>query len=342
MSTQQHSNIAHTIKASAVKGFQAALKTAWWMIRITVLISFGVMLLQYFGIIAKISEWLTPLFSYLGLQGEAALVFISGALVNIYAAIAVIETVGFDARSITILALMCLCAHNLILETAIQKKTGSSAVRMVVLRLLFAIVCGFLLNKILPKGVIDSAVKTIVVKETNLTVVLVHWAVNTLALVAKMFTIIITLTVLQRVLADLGVMRWVSKIFRPLLRIFGLPAKTSFLWIVSQTLGLAYGAAVMIEEKESGKVNKKELDLLNHHIAVSHSNIEDLLLFVTVGASVFWMLFLRILFAIVAVWERRLEIKIKSPSQPSPIGRAYNQRTNPKPPLWGGWWGLKL
>ncbi len=303
--------IAHTIKASSVKGFRAALKTAWWMIRITVLISFCVMLMQYFGVIAKISEWLTPLFLHLGLSGEAALVFISGALVNIYAAIAVVETVGFDPRSITILALMCLCAHNLILETAIQKKTGSSAIRMVVIRLFFAVVCGFLLNLILPKGQLDASVKNIVVVEDNFSVVLVHWTISTLALVAKMFTIIVTLTVLQRVLADLGAMRWVAKFFRPLLHIFGLPAKTSFLWIVSQTLGLAYGAAVMMEEKESGKVDKKELDLLNHHIAVSHSNVEDLLLFVTVGASAFWALSLRVIFAMVAVWERRLELKMK-------------------------------
>lgn len=302
-------NIADTIKSAAVKGFRAALKTAWWMIRITVLISFCVMLLQYFGIIAKFSEWLTPLFLHVGLSGEAALVFISGALVNIYAAIAVIETVGFDPRSITILALMCLCAHNLILETAIQKKTGSSVARMVIVRILFAIVCAFVLNLILPKGAVDASVKTLVKVENDFTVVLVDWLINTLALVAKMFTIIVSLTVAQRILADLGVIRGVSKFFRPLLHVFGLPAKTSFLWIVSQTLGLAYGAAVMMEEKESGKVEKRELDLLNHHVAVSHSNVEDLLLFVTVGASVFWMLFLRIIFAMVAVWERRLELK---------------------------------
>jgi len=304
------------IKASSLVGFRAALKTAWWMIRVTVVISFGVMLLQYFGIIAKISEWLTPLFLHLGLSGEAALVFISGALVNIYAAVAVVETVGFDLRSITILGLMCLCAHNLIVETAIQKKTGSSALRMVVVRLLMAVACALVLNAVLPKETVDTTLKKVALTEEVFTEVLKHWVVNTLLLVAKMFTIIVSLTVLQRVLADLGVIRRVSKFFRPLLRLFGLPSKTSFLWIVSQTLGLAYGAAVMLEEKDSGKVSKKELDLLNHHIAVSHSNVEDLLLFASVGASIFWMLFLRIIFAIAAVWERKLELRFKKIEKP--------------------------
>lgn len=67
---------------------------------------------------------------------------------------------------------------------------------------------------------------------------------------------------------------------------FGLPAKTAFLWIVANTLGLAYGAAVMIDETESGKITKKDVDLLNHHISISHSNLEDVFLVASVGASI--------------------------------------------------------
>ncbi|MDR3189352.1 MAG: nucleoside recognition protein [Prevotellaceae bacterium] len=298
------------------EGLRAALKTAWWMIRLTVTISFGVMLLQYVGVVALVSEWLTPLFRHVGLQGEAALVFITGALVNLYAAIAIIETIGFDARSITILALMCLCAHNLIIETAIQKKTGSSAVRMVVIRLLFAVLSAIILNAILPDSAGDTSVKKVQLVEDNFLVALTYWAFSTLALSAKMFTIIVVLTVLQRVLAALGVIRRLSRALRPLLRVFGLPAKTSFLWIVSQTLGLAYGAAVMIEEKESGKVSRRELDLLNHHVAVSHSNVEDVMLFFSIGASLFWMLALRAVFAVAVVWERRLLGMLLKQNQP--------------------------
>jgi hypothetical protein len=97
----------------------------------------------------------------------------------------------------------------------------------------------------------------------------------------------------------------------PVLAIFGLPAKTSFLWIVANTLGLAYGAAVMIDETESGKITKKDVDLLNHHIAISHSNLEDVLLLASVGAAIWWMLIARWVFAMVLVWELRLEMAIR-------------------------------
>ncbi|MDR3296978.1 MAG: nucleoside recognition protein [Prevotellaceae bacterium] len=294
------------LQSSVKSGFRAALKTAWWMARLTVLISFGVMLMQYFGIVEQISRWLTPAFTYLGLSGEAALVFISGALVNIYAAIAVVETIGLDTRSITILALMCLCAHNLILETAIQRKTGSSALQMVAIRLATALLSAIVLNAVLPPTAGDAVLRKIALREDDFAVVLTHWAIGTLGLVCKMCAIIISLTVLQRVLAELGAIRWLSLRLRLLMHAFGLPQKTAFLWIVSQTLGLAYGGAVMFEEKAAGKLTRRELDLLNYHIAVSHSNVEDVLLFFFAGASLWWMYSLRVVLAVGVVWGRRL------------------------------------
>ncbi|MDR1226192.1 MAG: nucleoside recognition domain-containing protein [Prevotellaceae bacterium] len=301
------------IKTAALAGFRSALKTAWWMIRLTVIISLAVTLLQHFGVIPLISSWFTPVFKLVGLDGRAALVFITGALVNIYAAIATIVSMGFDSRSITILALMCLCAHNLIIETAIQKKTGSPAIRMVVVRIATALTSAFILNAVLPpahENYIANAVGF--APFPNIADTLAFWALSTLMLVVKMFCIIVSLTVAQRILSDLGAIRWISTLLHPLMALFGLPRPTSFLWIVTQTLGLAYGAAVMIEERESGRVTKQEADLLNHHVAVSHSNVEDLLLFFSIGASLFWMLFLRIILTIPVVWERRLEIWIHS------------------------------
>jgi spore maturation protein SpmB len=294
------------IKNAANSGLHSALKTSWWMIKLTVAVSFGVMLLQYFGIIGYVAAWLEPFFGWLGLQGEGALVFISGALVNHYAAIAVIETIGFDTRSITILALMCLFAHNLIIETAVQKKVGSSALQMLAVRLGLAVLSAMLLNAVLPAAPADIAARHTPVADADFLTTLGKWALNILKLVAMMFTIIVCLTILQRILADLGIIRKVSKGLRPLMRIMGLPAKTSFLWIVTQTLGLAYGAAIMIEEKEHGKASKKELDLLNYHVAASHSNIEDVLLYFALGAPLLWMYGIRITFAIALVWGRRL------------------------------------
>lgn len=151
---------------------------------------------------------------------------------------------------------MILAAHNMITETAVQKKTGSSAVRMVLVRTISSLIIGYTLNLIIPGG---GKMAVIEATATDLTLIemLEVWFFKTLKLVVMMSVLIFTLSIIQRLLAEFGVIRWLSKFMRPVMAFFGLPAKTAFLWIVANTLGLAYGAAVMIDETESGKITKK-------------------------------------------------------------------------------------
>ena len=93
--------------------------------------------------------------------------------------------------------------------------------------------------------------------------------------------------------------------------LFGLPQTTTFGWIVANTLGLSYGSAVMISLVEDKKLSKKDADMLNHHNALSHSQLEDPLLFLTFGYSLFWLIMPRFVAAVICVWLRRLELYIK-------------------------------
>lgn len=322
MDSTENISVKNRIIGAVKSAIPTALKTAWWMIRLTVIISLSVTILQYLGVITWLSELLNPLFNLAGLPGESAIVFISGYFVNIYSAVAAASTLNISLRSITILAIMCLCAHNMIIETAVQKKTGSSAVRMVIVRTLGAIVSAFVLNWLLPAEEITNVAKNNI-SILPLGMVLTDWLTGTALLVLKMFTLIMGLNILQRLLAEFGVIRWLSKLMRPVLIIFGLPAKTSFLWIVVNILGLAYGAAVMIEEREKGKISREDADLLNHHAAMSHSNLEDVALFFSIGASLGWMLIFRWILAIIVVWLRRFELKyISRKPKPEMVAQA--------------------
>jgi hypothetical protein len=308
---------ANTIQQRAVsaikKALPGALRTAWWMVRLVILVSLGVEILRYVGIIDWMSVTLTPLFNVLGLPGEASLAFISGYFVNVYTAVAVIASLGLDGRAATILAVMVLCAHNMIIESAVQKKCGSSLVRMFIIRTLSAIILGFALHALLPAhsyNVIETKIVTII-ENPSIWILLKIWMIATFWLIIKMVSLIVGLSIVQRLLSEFGAIRLLSKLFRPLLVIFGLPARTSFLWIVANILGLAYGAAIMMEETEQGKVSRKDADLLNHHIGVSHSNLEDISLLYATGALFWWMLLSRWGMSIILVWERKLEYFIK-------------------------------
>lgn len=288
----------------------SALKTIWWLTKIMVGVSFGIMLLQYFGVIAWISELLTPLFSSFGLPGEAALAYVSGYFVNCYTAMAVMSTLELSMREATILAVMVLCSHNMIVETTVQAKTGSSAVRIVIIRTLSAFILAFVLNKIMPGELTTSVAK--VSNDTNVVFVefMKSWAFRTLKTVALMVVLVYALTLLQRILNEFGIIKHISNFLKPVMIFFGLPPRTAFLWLVANTLGLAYGAAVMIDEAETGTTTKEENDLLNHHIGVSHSNLEDLLLFTAIGGNFLWMLLSRWAMSLLLVWERKIEKKL--------------------------------
>ena len=282
-------------------------KTSIWLVKITVSISIVILLLRYSGIFYWLSNLLSPLFSVVGLPGEAALAYIAGYFVNVYSAIAVMTTLSLDVRSITILSVMVLCSHSIIVETTIQKKTGSSAVRMVVIRTCTAVVLGVLLHGLMPAGEAVQGASVQAECRESFQVLFTAWFWTTLEVVVKMIVLIFSLSLLQRILAEFGVIRWIVKFLKPVMRFFGLPPKTAFLWIVANTLGLAYGAAVMLEESERGKISKEDANFLNHHICVSHSNLEDVVLLVSVGGLVWWLLFPRWIVSFILVWELRLE-----------------------------------
>ena len=289
----------------------SALKTIWWLTKIMVGVSFGIMLLQYFGVIAWISDLLTPVFSSFGLPGEAALAYVSGYFVNCYTAMAVMSTLGLDMREATILAVMVLCSHNMIVETTVQVKTGSSAVRIVVIRTLSAFILAFVLNQIMPEYA-EKVTEVVETKDNTFVGMLVDWALRTTKTVGLMIILVYALTLLQRILNEFGIIKYIANFLKPVMVFFGLPPRTAFLWLVANTLGLAYGAAVMIDETEHGTTTKEENDLLNHHIGVSHSNLEDLLLFTAIGGNFLWMLLSRWVMSLLLVWERKIEMIIRT------------------------------
>lgn len=298
-------------RIAARKVMPSTFRTALWMVKVTAGVSFAIMLLEYFGVIDMISVFLSPVFVHFGLPGEAALAYVSGYFVNMYSAIAVAVTLDLDSRAMTILGVMALCSHNMIVETAVQKKTGSPAVRMVLVRTFSGIILAYVLNCIMPVSAVAVTADAVDAGEDFLQMLL-DWLKGTCVLVPKMLVIIFALNILQSVLAEFGIIRVVSRFLRPVMKVFGLSARCSVLWIIANTLGLAYGAAAMIEEAGGGKLRKEDIDGLNTHIGISHSNMEDLILLASIGA-VWWILLLsRWVMAIILVWGYRLEVYIKN------------------------------
>ena len=133
------------------KALPVAIKTSVWFLKIMLPVSLFVTLLSYFNILPYISSFASPLFTLIGLPGDAALVFVTSIFTNIYTVIALLSTLDFSVRESLIMATMCLISHNFVVETIVLQKTGSSAVWMVILRVLGSFVAAIGLNWLLPE-----------------------------------------------------------------------------------------------------------------------------------------------------------------------------------------------
>ena len=297
-----HSRIYSSTKSALPK----AGKTIWWLLKIILPISLAVSLLQYWGIIAYMANFLSPAFSVIGLPGESAIVFISSLFLTLYAPIAIIATLSLDMREITILALMCLISHNLFVESAIQKKTGSSAVVMFVMRFITSFAAAYFLNLLLPQQLGENKLTETAIVFSNFSEMLIFWIKGAGVLILKIVLIVSGLMILQNVLTEFKITDLISKTFAPIMKIMGLSPDSSFLWVISQIVGLTYGSAIMIEAVEKKQIKAQNAKLLNYHIAINHSLLEDTLLFVAIGVPAIWMIGPRFIIAIAVVWSIRI------------------------------------
>ena len=282
-----------------------ALKTAIWIIRIIIPVSFVVTLLDFYGVIEWISAYTAPLFQLIGLQGNAAIVYFSSLFLPLYAPIAIIATLPLTLREITILALMCLITHNLPIECAVQRRSGTPFWQTLVIRLTFSILGGILLNLILPESLtsqhIINSSQSDLQQTLSLQSTLLNWFTNTLSLCIKIILIITALMYGQFLLKHYGIINKIARPLAPLMRLCGLQPDSAFLWLVAQIVGLTYGAGIMAQEIEESGADREELHRINLHISVNHSLIEDTAIFCMLGVAWYFLVIPRLIFAIIIV-----------------------------------------
>lgn len=289
----------------AAEVWRKSWKTIHWLLKIMIPVTVAVNLLQYYGVIEVIAEWLNPLMRLAGLPGHSAVAFLTGAIVGTYGGLAALVAMDFTLREATIVATMvCLC-HGLPMESAVIKKTGSSLLKMSVLRFVLAIVAAFFLNVILPEMGGHYEVEQEAAAAVRGTDYFLRCLEELVKLCLMVVGIIYSLMALQRIIDHYGVMDKMTRPLRPLMRFFGLPENATYMWIVGNVLGISYGCAVMLDLEERGQITRAEANEVNYHLIMNHSMVEDTLVFASFGIPAQWILFVRVLFALLLVWTRK-------------------------------------
>ena len=293
--------LLYSLKAA----WPTTLKSAKWLLKLMIPISLAVALLQHFGVIEWIAQYLNPVFQYIGLPGSSAVIFITGATAGTYAGVAAMMSIPLTLRQATILCLMIALCHALPMECAVCKKTGSSFFKMGVIRIIMAFLCAYYLNIVLP-DMPEAYAYMGAAADSSLMEVLYTWLLSQLKMVVMVFGIIYSLMVIQRLIETYNLLPKLSKVFAPLMRVFGLPEQSTYMWLVGNVLGLSYGSAVMLELEEKGVISREEANDVNYHLIMNHSMLEDTIVFAVTGISALWIISTRVLFAMLLVWGRIL------------------------------------
>ena len=289
-----------------LRAIPRSLSICLWLLKVMLPISLAVRVLQHVGFIDWLAALLSPIFSIIGLSGDSAIIFLTSIFLPLYPTIAVMTTLTLTLREATILAVMCLVSHNLPVECSVAHKTGSPFGRIVAFRIAMSFVSAIVLNWLLPQS--DAPFSFMNMGATEVTswgMLFMQWLSSSLTLTVTIVLIVTALMVLQRVLEEFGWMHRIAHMLSPLMRLFGLPSGCSLLWLTGNVVGMAYGAAIMIDEVEQGRLTRHEANLVNHHLGVSHSLLEDTMLFVAMGISFWWIFLTRLALAMVAVWTMR-------------------------------------
>jgi spore maturation protein SpmB len=318
---------AGRILGSSLKtGGHTGLFTLWQLLKVMVPIMILMSALDAWGVLPIISGLFRPAMSLLGLPGDAALVFVAGAGLNLYTAVAVAANLSLSVKQITVLAVLCLDCHNLPVECAVQKQAGNGVLAMLTVRLLTGLAAAFAFSRLIPStGVWAQAAKVLPPADSR-TGWDLFWADlmgNGIVLV-KVAVIVMVLMIFVEFLRQTGVLKVLTWVMRPLVWLAGLPKQAAFTVMASSTLGLAYGAGLVIAEAKQGHLSRDGQFRTNVFIGTTHSLWEDTGLFAILGASIWWIVLGRLVVGALAVrffaLARVLLLRLRPASVPPQTG----------------------
>jgi len=296
-------NIAQMLK----EGFSCGIWKGWqgfiWMLKILVPISFLTALLDWTGYIKHMDFLIQPVMNLISLPAMAALPLIIGMLTGVYGGIAAMMVLPFSKEQMTLMAIFLLIAHNLIQEGVIQGKSGLHPLKATIFRLVAALITVAVVAQFMNIETVENLTNAsnAIVGSQPLITAIKGWAVEMFYLSVKIFVIIMGIMLLLESLKALGWIKHIVKMLLPFLRALGLSPRVGMLWMTAVVFGLAYGAAVIVEEAKKGDLSKQELEELQLSIGINHSMVEDPSLFLSLGLSAFWLWIPRLITAVIAV-----------------------------------------
>ncbi|MGE6630170.1 nucleoside recognition domain-containing protein [Bacillus sp. NPDC077027] len=283
-------------------GLKAGLFTTWTLGKVIFPVTILVSILQHTPVMDWFIQFIRPFMGIFGLSGEAAIPLVLGNMLNLYAGIAAILTLDLSVKEVFILAVMLSFCHNLIIESTVAAKVGLRISIILLVRISLAIVSAITIHLVWQGGQETAQFGFIaasqVVDEPSWFMIVLLALQKAVLGVLQLACIVIPLMVIIQLMRDSGWLHFFSKWFSPFTRMLGMKENTSMTMVAGLTIGLAYGAGVMMKAVEEDGVSKKDLTLAFIFLVACHAVIEDTLIFIPLGIPIWPLLLIRVISAI--------------------------------------------
>ncbi|ALX50366.1 nucleoside recognition domain-containing protein [Lentibacillus amyloliquefaciens] len=295
------------------RGLQQGVQVTWTLGKVIFPITLIVTILQYTPVLPWVIKQITPFMKLLGLSGEAAVPLVLGNALNLYAAIGAIVSFDFTVKEVFILAVMLSFSHNLFIESAVASKVGVSWWLISGIRIALALTSAVLINLLWNGGGESAQYGLISSSETVLNGwndILLQGLQTALVAIGQLALIVIPLMIIMQFFREKGWLNFISDKIGPFTRLLGMEKNTSMTLVAGLTIGLAYGAGLMIQAVEEDGVSKRDMYLALIFLVSCHAVVEDTLVFVPLGIPVLPLLGIRLVTAILLtmavafVWRR--------------------------------------
>lgn len=261
--------------------------------------------LDLLGATAWLAWMLSPVMNLVGLPETMGIVWAAAMLTNIYTAMIVFVEYGahqaLTVAQVTVLGTMILVAHSLPIEGAVAKAAGVSWRATLALRLGGALLLGAVLNLAYSFSATLQAESQLRWQPGPMDASLSGWVLDQLRLLALVFLMIASLMALLRLLRVLGIERLMHWLLAPVLKLIGIRKEAGNITIIGVTLGLSFGAGLLIREARVGHLTRRDVFLTMGFLGLCHSIIEDTLLIMLLGADLSGILWARLAFALIVI-----------------------------------------
>ena len=265
-----------------------------------------VKILQEFGFVDILNNFLSPLMFLVGLPEEIGIVVTTTILTSPYTGLAVLAGLplenGLTSAQASVLGLLILFAHSLPIEALICRRAGVRIRATIFVRLILGFLFCVMLHQFLNATNLLSSQATIIIPFSEPSPILLDWVFNQIKTLLIIFIIIVLIVISIEIFKYIGIQRLIELSLKPFLNLIGVGERASTIAVVGVTLGIGFGGGLLIQEVKSGKIKYKDVFGVITLIGMLHSVIEDTGLVSLMGANIFITLLLRCILTLLCVY----------------------------------------